>query len=149
MNWENWMFSLVYSSNTLHFLFSRRLDGNSVSWKILSTGLDAEFRTNEDWKRIKGNYFITCRLPPAVAHKELSWKFSQMLQTLTWFQKYNTLEYIKRYLVLQMPNSLFATLFWWVNDHMLGNIPLTQNNVVAKAGYTAGTAQKDLHTSWS
>lgn len=48
-----------------------------------------------------------------------------------------------------MPNSLFATLFWWVNDHMTGNIPFTQNNVVAKADYIAGTAQNDLHTSWS
>lgn len=34
----------------------------------------------------------------------------------------------------EVPNSLFDTLFWWLNDHMIHNIPFTQNNIVAKAG---------------
>lgn len=48
-----------------------------------------------------------------------------------------------------MLNSLFATLFWWVNDPMIGNIPFTHDTIVAKAAYIVGTAQNDLHTSWS
>lgn len=78
------MLSLVYSFNALHFLFSQDyMVILFVLWEILSTGLDAELKTIKDLKRIKGNYFIKCRLPAALAHKVPGRKSGQMLWTLT------------------------------------------------------------------
>lgn len=77
------MLSLVYSSNALHFLFPKKMEVLFVVWKILRIGLDAELKTNKDLKRIKGNYFIPCRLPAPLAYKVPSRKSGQMLWTLT------------------------------------------------------------------
>lgn len=54
-----------------------------VLWEILSIGLDAELKTITDLKRMKGNYFINCKLTVALAHKVPGRKSGQMLWTLT------------------------------------------------------------------
>lgn len=116
---------------TLHFLFPKK-----IRWKFCSV----EDSQNEARRRIQNSWrqkkeleevvlaFITCKFQhrlPVKKSTENSPKHysSSMISEI----QYSVIHQ-------EVPNSLFDTLFWWLNDHMIHNIAFTRNNIVAKAG---------------